>query len=192
MNDQILSFFNTLDELLAPFAPEGKFFDMYHLGRSALVLHFGFGFSTNDIDVVGLQESALEAKAIELLGKDTLKARALGLYLDLVPRGLPPVPAWFKTRSEMIPGPWKTLRLWKLEIHDLAVTKLKSFRAKDREDLQEMCDRGLLQAEKLRQSFDMAFQFVLEKDDEDNPAWAKARAGLRRVESYLEGKIRSL
>ena len=92
MNEQILSLINRLDEALIPLAKEGERFDMFHLGRSALVLHYGFQLSTRDVDIVGMQNRELDQKAIELLGEDSPMARSLGIYLDLVPEALPPLP----------------------------------------------------------------------------------------------------
>jgi hypothetical protein len=198
MNDQILSFLDRLDEALIPFAKEGECFHMYHLGRSALVMHYGFRLSTNDIDVVGMQNPALDQKALELLGKDTAMARTLGLYLDLVSPGEPSLPGWFRKRAEQVlPGNWRVLRLWKLEVHDLAASKLKSFRTNDRADLQALCDRGLLNAGKLRASLEAAFPFRSPKeedaeDDLDNPDWGRALTHFKRVEAYLNGQIPSI
>jgi hypothetical protein len=53
VNEQIIAFLKALDELLTPFATEGEYLDMYLLGRSALVLHYGFLYSTNDVDYGG-------------------------------------------------------------------------------------------------------------------------------------------
>lgn len=197
MNDQIRAFLETLDEALLPFAKEGEHFNLFHLGRSSLVMHFGFRLSTSDVDIVGMQNPGLDHKAMELLGKDTPLARSLGLYLDAVPPGVPPLPAGFQKRCEPVSGPWKVLRLWKLEIHDLAVSKLKSFRPQDREDLQALCDRSLLNAATLRARLEKAFQFRSpkpedEEDDPDTPDWGRALRNLKRVEAYLDGRIRSL
>jgi hypothetical protein len=197
MNDQILAFLNRLDEVLIPFAKEGEHFDTYLLGRSALVIHYGFPLSTSDIDIVWMRDSDLEQKAIELLGEGSALAQTLGLYLDPVPQGLPPLPSGFRRRCVALPGNWKVLRLWILEVHDLAATKLRSFRPKDREDLQALCDRGLLNAAKLRESLDAAFPWRSPKPEDadvdvDNPDWTKAHASFKRVEDYLNGKIRSI
>jgi len=77
------------------------------------------------------------------------------------------------------------IRLWKLEVHDLAVTKLKSFRPHDRSDLQALCDRGLLNAQKLREALHLAFPFRSPKpgdedDDPDNPDWTKVSKHFKR------------
>jgi hypothetical protein len=197
MNDQIRLFLNRLDEELIPLAKEGERFDMYLLGRSALVLHYQFPLSTTDIDIVWLRESSLEETAISLSGRGSKLAQALGLYLDAVAQGLPPLPRWFRNRSEPLPGDWRVLRLWKLEVHDLAATKLKSFRPQDREDLQSLCDRGLLKPGKLRESLEEAFPLRSQKpeddeDDPDNPDWGRALANCKRVEAYLAGRIPSI
>jgi len=197
MNEQILSLINRLDEALIPLAKEGERFDMFHLGRSALVLHYGFQLSTRDVDIVGMQNRELDQKAIELLGEDSPMARSLGIYLDLVPEALPPLPTGFRKRCRQVPGPWQVIRLWKLEDHDLAASKLKSFRPQDRADLQAMCDRGLLTAGRLRESLEEAFPWRSpkegdEEDDPDNPDWGKAYASFKRVEDYLNGRISSI
>jgi hypothetical protein len=197
MNDQIRTFLDRLDEELLPFAKAEERFEMFLLGRAALVFYYRFQLSTTDVDIVWTRDSELECKAIELLGKGSTLARTLGLYLDPVPPAVPPLPGWFRSRCELVPGNWKVLKLWMLEVHDLAVTKLKSFRPKDREDLQILCDQGLLNAAKLRESLEAAFAFRSPKeedaeDDPDTPDWGTALANFKRVESYLMGSIASI
>jgi Nucleotidyltransferase of unknown function (DUF6036) len=197
MNDQIRTFLDRLDAELLPFAKPEERFEMFLLGRAALVLYYRFPLSTTDVDIVWMRESELERKAIELLGKGSTLSQTLGLYLDPVPQATPPLPGWFRHRCELVPGNWKVLKLWMLEVHDLAATKLKSFRPKDREDLQSLCDQGLLNAAKLRESLEEAFSFRSPKvedaeDDPDTPDWGKALANFKRVESYLNGLIPSI
>jgi Nucleotidyltransferase of unknown function (DUF6036) len=197
MHDPIRAFLDRLDKELLAFAQEGERLDMYLLGRAALVLHFAFPLATADVDIVWMRDSGLEQKAIDLVRKGSPLAEALGLYLDPVAEAFPPVPGWFRKRCQPIAGDWKVLRPWVLEVHDLAVTKLKSFRPKDREDLQILCDRGLLNAEELRQALSKAFPFRSPKpedaeDDPDNPDWGKALASMRRVEAYLTGSVASI
>ncbi|HZT81768.1 MAG TPA: DUF6036 family nucleotidyltransferase, partial [Gemmataceae bacterium] len=146
--------------------------------------------STRDFDIIWMREQRLEDRALELFGKGTPNAERLGLYLDAVPQGLPPVPQWFRTRCQPVPGGWNVIRLWKLEPHDLAATKLKTFRPQDRQDLQFLCDLGLLKATDLKRSLDSAFLWSLEKDgDPDREA---AFNHLQVVSDYLEGRRRSL
>jgi hypothetical protein len=197
MNDRLRTFLDRLDEELLPFAQEGACLEMFLLGRAALVLSYGFPLSTQDVDMVWTRDSELEEKAIQLGDKRSQLAKSLGLYLDPVPQGLPPLPTGFNRRCKSLPGNWKVLKVFVLEIHDLATTKLKSFRPQDREDLQMLCDQGLLDPAKLRDSLEAAFPFRSPKiedaeDDPDTPDWGKALANLKRVEAYLAGSISSI
>jgi hypothetical protein len=188
MDEQIRLFLRALEQALANLAAPGERLDLYHIGRTSLILHQGLSMpagGTRDFDIVQMR-TPLEEKAAQLFGKGSEAAQQLGLYLELVPQGLPPVPQWFCARCTEVPGGWRVLRLWQPEPHDLAATKLKCFRRQDREDLQFLCDRGLLKAGALRQSLESAFAFVHEKDGD------RAFANLERVLQYLEGAISSL
>jgi hypothetical protein len=195
MLEQIRRFLSALDEALIALAKEGERLDLYPIGRSALALHHHLKISpggTRDVDVVQLSYPLppLLEKAMTLFGKGTAKARDLGLYLELVPVGLPPVPGGFARRCREIPGDWKVLRIWQLEVHDLAATKLKCFRAQDREDLQLLCDSGRLEADRLTAALELAFRWTMEKDGD--PDRERAFANLRLVTDYLAGKSRTL
>jgi hypothetical protein len=188
MNDAMRQFFQVIDEALAPHA-QGQRLDLYLLGRSALIWRYQATFGTNDIDVVQLR-TPLEEKAQELFGQGSAKAKELNLYLDLVPTGLPPIPGKFKVRSTEVAGTWSIIRLWELEPHDLAATKLKSFRAQDRQDLRFLCDQGALRADQLRQSLENAWMWTMEKDGD--PLRDAAFANLEKLIDYLEGRSRTL
>src|SRR5207245_454206 len=128
----------------------------------------------------------LEDKAAELFGQGTLKSKEIGIYLDRVAQALPALPQWFRGRSTLVPGPWQVLRLWELEPHDFAATKLRCFRPQDRQDLQFLCDAGLLKPGPLRASLESAFIWTTEKDGDDQRD--RAFANLAKVIDYIEGK----
>jgi hypothetical protein len=184
MNESMRRFFQEMDEALIPFANRQRL-ELYHLGRSALVWRFQATFSTKDIDTVQTR-TPLEEKAHELFGRDAPTAKELGFYLDLVPDGLPPLPAGYQTRSVEVPGVWQIIRLWKLEANDLAATKLRAFRPQDREDLRFLCDQGILQGAKLRESLEKAWIWSTAKDGNDQRD--AAFANLELVIAYLEGR----
>ena len=188
MDEEIIRFFQAIDDELAPIA-QGRTLNLYHLGRSALVLHHKVLFSTKDVDVVEFREP-LEAEAKALFGKDSAKAAALGLYLDFVPHGIPPMPASFRERCERVPGDWKVIRLWKLDDNDLAATKLRSFRPQDREDLRFLCDQGLIDPDKLRESLESANLWTTAKDGDERRD--NSFANLEKVVAYLNGETRTL
>jgi len=180
-----------MDAELVTAAKPGEHLDLYHIGRSVLVFYYGAkALATQDFDIVWMRESALEDQVAKLFGKGTARAREIGLYLDRVPQALPPLPQWFRKRCCCVPGHWRVLRLWELEPHDLAATKLRSFRPKDRQDVQFLCDAGLLRPETLRASLESAFAWTAAKDgDEDRD---RAFANLATVIDYLEGRSMTL
>jgi hypothetical protein len=195
MIEQILRFLTELDAALAEVASEGQRLDLYLIGRSALALHHHLEIApggTRDVDVVQTHHplSPLMQKALELFGQGTAKAREIGLYLEVVPSGLPPLPCWYNSRSQQVPSDWKVIRVWQLEIHDLAVTKLKSFRSQDRADRRFLCDGGQLHTESLRASLESAFRWTADKDGD--PDRERAFANLKKVVAYLDGESRTL
>jgi Nucleotidyltransferase of unknown function (DUF6036) len=194
MNEQIQQFLRRIDNHLVPLALDGERLDLYHIGRTALVMHHGLMQTTKDFDILEMRSSRLEPELIREFGKNSRAAREFNLYIDPVPMGLPPVPGGFQQRCEEVSGTWKVLRLWKLEVHDLAATKMKSFRPQDRQDLQMLCDQRLINADKLRDRLNAAYPFYVPgKDDDDHPDNpVRAFANLKRVEQYLSGDSQSL
>ena len=185
---EILGFLEAIDAELAEHAEEGETVAFHLIGRSALILRYGLNLFTKDVDIVHFHDSALERIAVERFGKGTQNADRLGFYLEPVPQGLPPIPGGYCSRSEDIPGHWRVLRPKQPEPHDLAVTKLKRFHAKDRQDLQILCDSGDLDVARLREVLESAFIWA-EKED---PERELAAGNLSRVIDYLEGKTRTL
>jgi Nucleotidyltransferase of unknown function (DUF6036) len=186
--DEILGFLEAIDAELVGHAQEGERLDLYLIGRSALILRYGLDLATKDVDIVHFHGSELERKAVELFGQGTRNSERLGFYLEPVPQGLPPIPGGYFPRSEDLPGRWRVLRPRQPEPHDLAVTKLKRFHAKDREDLQILCDSGQLGAQRLKEVLESAFAWA-EKEDPDRELAAR---NLARVIEYLEGRARTL
>jgi hypothetical protein len=194
MVEQIQRFLDALDRALVPHAKGGRL-DLYAIGRSALMLHYDLRPATGgtkDFDAVQISHPPrpLARIAVELFGKGTDGARRSGLYLETVPDGLPPLPQGFTSRCQEVEGEWQVIRLWRLEIHDLAATKLKCFRPQDREDLQFLCDAGRLRADRLKEALEAAFIWSMDKDGD--PDRERAFANLERVVLYLEGKSRTL
>lgn len=187
-SDEILRFLQAIDAELVEHAGEGERLDLYLIGRSALILRYGLNIGTKDVDIVQVDGLSLQVKAVELFGKSTGNAERWGFYLEPVPQGLPPIPGTYCHRSEPMPGDWRVLRPMQPDPHDLAVTKLKRFHAKDREDLQILCDSGELDADRLRKGLDSAFAWA----DKEDPDRDLAARNLARVIEYLEGRTRTL
>ena len=188
MKDRILAFLTAIDDALAGAAPGGEL-EVYHIGRSALVWEYDYLATTADFDILqprGNEE--LLALALRLFGRDTDGAKAHGLYLEVVPEGLPPVPGGYQKRAHQVAGPWRVLRVYHLDPHDLAATKLRRFAAKDREDIRQLCDLGHLDPDRLGEILEKAFWWSLDKDGDE--LRDTAFANLRVVQQYLRGEIR--
>lgn len=189
--DDIIRFLEAIDADLVPHAGRGERLECYILGRSALILNCGVNLGTKDVDLVNHgDETVLLIKAFELFGKGTPHALEWGLYLEKVPAGLPPVPGHYRKMAEELPGTWKILNPKLLEPHDLAVTKLKRFHAKDREDLRILCDSGKLTKADLEEAFVSAFQFGI--DEEEDSSYQGVQKHFRHLIDYLEGRTDNL
>src|SRR5262249_49245234 len=134
-DNELLRFLRAIDAELVGHAKGGKTLDLHLLGRSALILGYGLNLMTKDVDIVYVHDSPLQTIAEEPSGKAPPAARRFGFYLESVSSGLPPLPAGYQARSVEIEGPWVVIRPKRLEANDLAVTKLKRFHARDREDV---------------------------------------------------------
>jgi hypothetical protein len=194
--EQIIDFLQAIDDKLVLFAAKDQRLNLYLIGRIALVLRLGRPLSTRDVDCLqippGSDEYELQKKAIEWFGQGTAEARKWGLYLEQVPAPMPPVPAGYQENSEKVPGNWQVLSPRLPRPNDLAVTKLRRFHIKDREDIRIMCDQGWLSKHELRQGFESAFCWHQKGDEADESQLEIARANLELVIAYLDGKTRSL
>lgn len=193
MIDKILAFLDALDAALVPLA-QGELLPLYLLGRSSLILRYQPpGTTTRDIDVVRNRRCRLQEEAKRLFGAGTANASAYGLYLETVAEGLPPVPAGFERRCRPYerPGmPWRVIRVYQMDPNDLAVTKLKRFSTRDRQDLRLLCDRGDLDVQRVKESLELAWCWHMEKDG--NPQRDRAFANFQALRAYLEGEVTSL
>jgi hypothetical protein len=184
----VLEFLRAIDRELAKVVTDGRRLDLYLIGRAALIVRYGLSLATKDVDIVGrMGDRDLEELALAAFGKGTPNAQRLGLYLEEVPAGIPPIPGSYKRRAEDLPGTWHVLWPRQPEPHDLAVTKFRRFHAGDQQDLKIMCDSGDLTPDGLEQAVDSAFRWAA--DEEEDPGHRRARANLRVVLRYLETGI---
>jgi hypothetical protein len=186
--EALLAFLGAVDAEVARHAVEGETLDLYLLGRSALILGYGVRLMTKDVDVVDDAGSRLLPIAVQEFTRGGARHAGLGLYLEAVSSGLPPLPIGYQGRCVDVPGPWRVIRPRRPEAHDLVVTKLRRFHAGDREDVRILCDAGVVDEGVLRERFDLAFAF----SDQDDPQVVTAKANLGRVADYLAGRRRVL
>ncbi len=130
----------------------GEQVELHCLGGFAAVQAYGLQRATSDIDVISVVPFDSSARLVELAGKQSPLRRKHAVYLDVVT--VASVPENYLSRLvEIFHGHWGSLRLFVLEAHDLALTKLERNFERDREDVQHLARSGHLNAEILRQRY---------------------------------------
>jgi len=191
MKEKIQELLMAVDRFIGEKFPECKL-PLYHIGRSSLVWKYGFTSTTGDIDVILPDDkfsTVTESLKLEF-GRDTAESKRMGLYLETVNSALPPCPRGYKNRAVRADEPFKSLELYHLEPHDFIVTKLKRFYPRDREDIQQMCEKLDIDPATLEQRLESAFFYSLPKDgDRDRDT---AFANLAKVQKFLNGDTTEL
>lgn len=106
MKENILLLLNELDQALIPYVEVGKRFELYHIGRSALVVQFDLSTATKDIDFLcrAKDDNILWTKVEEQFGKSSANAERFGLYVEGVQESYPPMQAGYKGRAREYDG----------------------------------------------------------------------------------------
>jgi hypothetical protein len=88
----------------------------------------------------------------DIAGKGSASHRKHRIYLDAVTVARPPED--YETRLvPMFPGAWRQLRLYALEAHDLALSKLERNLERDRGDVHALARAGHLKPEILKERY---------------------------------------
>jgi hypothetical protein len=190
MKDRLEAFLSDLDRYLAG-QTQGEVLEIYPIGRSALVWNYDYNATTQDFDFLRPKnETPLLGLALQAFGKGTPKSREHGLYLEVVESAFPPMARGYEKRATPVAGPWKVVRLYRLESHDLVVSKLRRFSAKDRADVRLLCDLGHIDPVELEKRLEEAFPFGTPKDGDEYRD--SAFRSLQLVQRYLRHEIREL
>lgn len=149
--------------------------DLRLIGCGALMLQASYERGTKDSDVFETTSltTALKAELLRIAGKDTALHARHRMYVDIVPNGVPFLPA---------PPRWHPLtglntRLRRLEIHvldviDIVVSKLKRFHGNDRSDIDAMIQLGLVPHAQLVERFQSA-EFTFDARAVQLPAYVE-------------------
>jgi len=104
---------------------------------------YGIVRSTIDVDFLGLVPYDASRRLIELGGKGSALYRKHKVCLDAVTIATPPED-YEERLTPMFPGAWTHLRLFALEAHDIALSKLVRNQPRDRDDVQALARAGYL------------------------------------------------
>jgi hypothetical protein len=125
---------------------------LHCMGGFAVVQAYGLARSTADIDVIAVLPYGTASQLVEVAGKESALRVKHGIYLDVVT--VASVPESYESRlSALYPGCWRHLRLFVLEAHDLALTKLERNFERDRGDVEHLARSGYLKASILQERY---------------------------------------
>ena len=107
---------------------------LHYIGGFAVVQAYGLARATADIDVIAVLPYGTARHLLEIAGKESALRAKHSIYLDVVT--VASVPESYESRlTALYPGCWQHLRLFVLEAHDLALTKLERNFERDRGDV---------------------------------------------------------
>ena len=140
------SFFDELDDLVR------EPVEIHCFGGFALIHAYNVARTTNDIDFLSLVPDPLRKTLVELAGEGSPLHRRHRVHLDAVT--IATAPESYEDRLvQLFPNVWRYLRLFVLEAHDLALTKLERNTERDRDDVQRLARAGHLDKEFLRRRY---------------------------------------
>ncbi|MDX2269830.1 MAG: DUF6036 family nucleotidyltransferase [Bryobacter sp.] len=140
------SFLTDLDEALR--SP----IDLHCFGGFAVSQHYGFARETADLDVLSVSPPSAAQKIMALAGRQSPLHRKHRVYIDHV--AVSNYPDDYETRIRRIFPIWKCVRLWVLEPHDLALTKLERSNDRDIRDVIYLAQSHLITKETLVSRFE--------------------------------------
>lgn len=112
---------------------------------------YGVARTTSDIDYLGAVPHIwkIGGPLANIAGKGSPLHLKHKVYLDAVTVATPPED-YERRMVEMFPHAWDHLRIFALEAHELALSKLERNYERDRDDVQQLASRGYLNPEILR------------------------------------------
>ncbi|MBI5283391.1 MAG: hypothetical protein HY858_17045 [Candidatus Solibacter usitatus] len=141
-----LSFLTELDAQLA------EPVDLHCIGGFVVSQHYGFGRETADLDVFTVIPREAAERIVQLAGRGSALQKKHRVYIDHV--GVANCPANYGERLARVFPAWSKVRLWALEPHDLALTKLERSNERDIRDVIFLAQAGLINRDTLVSRFE--------------------------------------
>ena len=141
-----LSFLNDLNSALDEPA------DFHCIGGFVMSQYYGLARETADLDVLSVIPPAAAQRVAEIAGKGSPLQKKHRVYIDQV--GVAKHPDDYESRLVRVFPLWSKVRLWALEPHDLALTKLERSSDRDIRDVIFLAQAGLINRETLVSRFE--------------------------------------
>jgi len=124
---------------------------LYWCGGFVVTQLYALGRTTSDVDFLGLVPN-IRSTLLELAGKGSALHRKHRVYLDAVTVTTPPE-NFMERLVPLFSHAGRRLRLFALEAHDLALSKLERNIDRDRVDVEHLARAGYLKPDILRQRY---------------------------------------
>jgi hypothetical protein len=140
-------------------------------------MHYGLPRPTGDLDYLQIVPSHIQPVLQKIAGEGSPLAKKYGLYFQYV--ALVSLPESYEERLvELLPGQLRNLRLFALEAHDLALSKLTRNIDVDREDVRYLAAAAPLDREVLRARYESELRPIIignrETHDNTLQMWIEA------------------
>ena len=169
-----LSFFDELDSRLS------EPVSLHCLGGFVVIHVYGVARTTNDCDFIGLLPVGSRTALLRLAGKDSPLHRKYRLFLDAVT--VANCPDDYETRLKPIfEDRWQFLRLFALEAHDLALSKLERNYERDRDDVQRLAAAGRINPKVLRERYKKELRGYLAKPEREDLTLDSVASAARQI-----------
>lgn len=151
------NFFKELDENWKPQSAAPILLRV--IGSTALFLQSDYSRGTKDTDILEMASLTpqIQTELIKWAGKDSVMFKKYRMYLELIAPAFPflPLKPLFHPVSDLNQELTK-FRIEVLDVTDVVLSKLKSFRPQDQDDIRAMIDLDLVPHEMLVKRFQMA------------------------------------
>jgi hypothetical protein len=147
--------------------------DFHCIGGFVVTRKYGFQRETSDVDVLSIAPDVQRSDLLRKAAQGSELHQKYRLYLDLV-GVIEAYPENYESRlTEMFPGSLKRIRLWALEAHDLALTRLGRNIERDREDVKYLARENLITPEGLtRRCQDEMRPYIARPEQRTDPVLA--------------------
>jgi len=126
--------------------------DFHCIGGFVVSQHYGFGRETADLDVLTVIPRQAAGRVLQIAGKGSVLHRKYRVHIDHA--GVANYPDGYQDRLVRAFPLWSKIRLWALEPHDLALTKLERSVERDIRDVMFLAQAGLINRDTLVARFE--------------------------------------
>jgi hypothetical protein len=131
--ESLLAYLGVLDRHLVA---AGLSTPLYLSGGAAVVLAYGSTERTKDVDAFVAQRNEVLDTLQAWAGKGTAVAQREGYFFEVVPPIYPAAPGMFERAIPIEGLALDAITPFAIELHDLIITKLGRYHAKDRSDIE--------------------------------------------------------